>query len=410
MPRRPVRLPPYTYEEKLPSGNWRIMFRKPGMRKRRIHGVAWTPSFMGQYESLLNASAPAPAPQLDSKATPGTWKWLCIRYMASKGFKALTGTTPATRRRILEWTWEQPTEKRPDLLIGDMPVAKMDAEVFYVLRDRKAETRAAANILLKVCSYVFRFGLERHRSVVRTNPVRDVNRFSYESDGWHTWTLDELLQFMDCYPPGSKERLAMALMLFTGARGCDARKFGPQMIRDGWLGFHQQKLAKNPRGWIDLPVHEELARELELAPKSDLAFILTPYRKTYSQKGFGNWFNERCREAGLEGCTAHGLRKAAATIAADNGASVQQLMAMFGWLTEQQAIHYTKEANRKKLAAEANPLIRLPSRKKLESELPHVSPRIAPRDKISGKNNRLETGWRSHGESNPGFSLERAAS
>src|SRR4051812_31896093 len=115
MPRRPVRLPPYTYEERMPSGNYRIVFRKPGMRKRRIQGIAWTPSFMGQYERLLNASAPAPVPQLDSNAPPGTWKWLCIRYMASKSFKALTGTTPATRRRILEWTWKQPTEKRPDL-------------------------------------------------------------------------------------------------------------------------------------------------------------------------------------------------------------------------------------------------------------------------------------------------------
>jgi hypothetical protein len=42
---------------------------------------------------------------------------------------------------------------------------------------------------------------------------------------------------MDIYAPGSKERRAMALMIYTGARGCDARKFGPQMIRDGWIGF-----------------------------------------------------------------------------------------------------------------------------------------------------------------------------
>lgn len=361
MPRRPVRMPPYTYEEKLPSGNYRIVFRKPGMPKRRIRGMAWTPSFMDQYEGFLNASAAPSTPQLDSNARPETWKWLCIRYMASEGFKALTGTTPATRRRALEWTWDQPTEKKPRLVIGDMPVAKMTTEVFYYLRDRKAETKAAANLLMKICGYVFRYGLERHRNIVHSNPVRDVNRFKYESDGWHTWTEGQLRQFMDYYPSGSKERRAMALMLYAGARGCDARKFGPQMIREGWLGFHQQKLAKNPRGWVKLPVHTELAKELELAPRDALAFILTPYGKTYSQKGFGNWFNDACRKAGLAGCTAHGLRKAAATIAAENGASILQLMAMFGWMTEQQAIHYTKQANRERFAADGVPLIRLAS-------------------------------------------------
>jgi len=100
-------------------------------------------------------------------------------------------------------------------------------------------------------------------------------------------------------------------------------------------------------------------RELELAPRDAQAFILTPWGKTYTQKGFGNWFNRRCRDAGLAGCTAHGLRKAAATIAANNGATIHQLMAMFGWMTEPQAIHYTKEADKRRLAAGAVELVRL---------------------------------------------------
>ena len=131
------------------------------------------------------------------------------------------------------------------------------------------------------------------------------------------------------------------------------------MEKDGWLGFHQQKLAKKKRGWVELPVHQELVRELELAPRDHLAFISTPYGKTYSQKGFGTWFNGRCREASLTERTAHGLRKSAATIAANNGATVHQLMCMFGWMTEQQAIHYTQEADRKRLAAGAVSLIKL---------------------------------------------------
>jgi integrase len=63
-----------------------------------------------------------------------------------------------------------------------------------------------------------------------------------------------------------------------------------------------------------------------------------------------------CREAGCPG-SAHGLRKAAATRCAENGATASQLMALFGWKTEKMALYYTKKANRKKLSADAGPLM-----------------------------------------------------
>jgi hypothetical protein len=40
--------------------------------------------------------------------------------------------------------------------------------------------------------------------------------------------------------------------------------------------------------------------------------------------------------------TAHGLRKAGATIAAENGATVHQLMAIYDWSTPNQAEVYTR--------------------------------------------------------------------
>lgn len=48
----------------------------------------------------------------------------------------------------------------------------------------------------------------------------------------------------------------------------------------------------------------------------------------------------------------HGLRKAGATIAADNGATDSQLMAIFGWTTKKQTTLYTRNADRKRLAGE----------------------------------------------------------
>ena len=67
-------------------------------------------------------------------------------------------------------------------------------------------------------------------------------------------------------------------------------------------------------------------------PKSaQLAFLVTDKDNQFTSAGFGNWFRECCDEAGLPHCSAHGLRKAAATRMAENGATTHQLMWWFGW-------------------------------------------------------------------------------
>jgi integrase len=63
---------------------------------------------------------------------------------------------------------------------------------------------------------------------------------------------------------------------------------------------------------------------------------------------------KRCREAGLEEVSAHGLRKLGAQRCAEAGATEHQLMALFGWTTPQQAALYKKNANRAEKALMIN--------------------------------------------------------
>lgn len=51
------------------------------------------------------------------------------------------------------------------------------------------------------------------------------------------------------------------------------------------------------------------------------------------------------------------MRKIAATRAADNGATVHQLMAIFAWRSPAMALLYTREANRRRLAREAGHML-----------------------------------------------------
>jgi integrase len=101
-----------------------------------------------------------------------------------------------------------------------------------------------------------------------------------------------------------------------------------------------------------LPVLEPLAQSIAAGPTGDMCFIAGERGGTLTPESFTNWFRDACREAGVPG-SPHGLRKAAATRAANNGATAAQLEAMFGWRGGGMAALYTRKADRAKLARDA---------------------------------------------------------
>jgi hypothetical protein len=113
-----------------------------------------------------------------------------------------------------------------------------------------------------------------------------------------------------------------------------------------------------------------------------MTFLETAHGKPFSEAGFGNWFRDRCDEAGLPQCTAHGLKKAGATIAAENGATTRQLMAMFDWDTPEMAEVYTRAAEQKRLAGEGMFLITL-ERRENENCRTSEPDAVAPAEKAS---------------------------
>ena len=119
------------------------------------------------------------------------------------------------------------------------------------------------------------------------------------------------------------------------------------------------------------PVLPVLAVSIAASKTGDLTFLVTERGTPFVKESFGNWFREACRKAGCLG-SAHGLRKAGATRAAEKGATVNQLMALFGWKTEKMALLYTRKADRKRLASMAAPL--LLAAQAANEKLPHLEP------------------------------------
>jgi integrase len=96
-----------------------------------------------------------------------------------------------------------------------------------------------------------------------------------------------------------------------------------------------------------------LAAIIKASVTGALTFLVTEYGKPFTAAGFGGWFRARCDEAGLPHCSAHGLRKAGAVRAAENGATAHELMAIFGWLSLKEAERYTAAAHRRRLSRKA---------------------------------------------------------
>src|SRR5262245_47152071 len=85
-------------------------------------------------------------------------------------------------------------------------------------------------------------------------------------------------------------------------------------------------------------------------PSVGINFIGRKY-KPFTAAGFGNWFRDRCDEAGLPNhCAAHGLRKAACRRLAEAGCSANIIAAISGHTTLREVERYSKAADQERLA------------------------------------------------------------
>lgn len=317
----------------------RYYVRLPGRPKVRINGDPGSPEFMAEYHAAIAGDRPAivqkPQPTVFAPRTLGR---AIMDYYTSAAFEQLGPSRQHSRRLILN--------KLADAA-GHEPMKAITKGVIQRGIDRRATTPSAANEYLKSLRAVFKYLISIDE--VKESVAHSVPYLSIKTDGFHTWTLDEVAQFAEHHGTGSSAVLALALLLFTGQRRGDVIRMGPQHVKDGSIRLRQRKTGTE----VDIPVLPPLQAVIDRSNIGNLNFIVTAFNRPFSDAGFGNRFRVWCDAAGLKHCTAHGLRKAGATIAANLGATDEQLMALFGWETRKQVSTYTRAADQKKLAIEA---------------------------------------------------------
>ena len=324
-----LKLPMYVQAFVDRHGRPRYYFRRRGFARVPLPGLPWSPDFMAAYKAALEAGRVP----LGIGNDPGTVDAVVTSYLNSETFGELAAATRAMRRALLV---------RLCRSHGDKPLAAMEPRHVAQLLDRLRPypQRNMLKALRGLMAFAF---VER---MIDSDPTVGYKpRRLKDTGGFRTWTDDDIAAFEARHLIGSTARLALALLLYTGQRRGDIVRVGRQHIRAGVLSLRQSKTGAQ----IDIPVLAELQAILDVAPVG-MTFLITELGKPFTAAGFGGWFRRRCKEAGLSGLSAHGLRKAAATRLADHGATAHELMAWFGWTTLREAERYTRAANRKALA------------------------------------------------------------
>ncbi|MBP1852149.1 tyrosine-type recombinase/integrase [Rhizobium halophytocola] len=345
----------YVVEDRT-DGVLRFYFRKRGQRKVRLPGLPGSDEFNAMYYRALNGEIDF-GPTGPKMSTKGTLRWLCEQYFQSAEYKRLDKSTRHVRKLVVERMWAEPIRPDSTRIFEDIPLSAITPRAVRTLRDRRADKREAANSRIKALRAIFAWACKPDVELMSSNPARDVPYFPQEGDGFHSWTEEEIARFEETHPIGTKPRLAMALLLYTGQRRSDIILFGRQHVFNGCLRFTQFKGRKRKPVTLEIPIHSRLQKVIDASPCGEITFLVTEFGKGFTAPGFGNWFRAQCDKAGLKQCSAHGLRKAASARLAERGATEKQIMAITGHSTSKEVTRYTKAASQKRLAESAMVLL-----------------------------------------------------
>ena len=315
-------------------GSPRYYFRRHGKRTV-LPGVPGSPDFMSAYAALM--AIPQAAPLVRAKAGAGSFSALASIYYGSPQYAQLSASSQRNYRRVIDGFL---------LTHGHRRVDEMRREHVDSIIGKLSHKPGAAIILLKRIRTLIKYAIALHWR--DGDPTLGVKGF--RSKEIHTWTEAEIAQFEKKWKAGTRERLAFALLLYTGQRGSDVHRMAWTDIAGGTIRVAQQKQPVK----LTIPLHPALATELTRLKRKHIAILVTAYGAQFSVKGFGQFMSAAIREAKLPmRCKAHGLRKAAARRLAEAGCTEKQIGAITGHKTLAEIERYTRDASQERLARQA---------------------------------------------------------
>jgi integrase len=300
----------YIQEFRDRHGKMRRYFRRPGSARVPLRGHPGSADFMEAYQAAL-AGHEVPRRDIGAgRSAPGSVSAAIAAYYLDSSFQH--GLAPATqkmRRAILERFRAEHGDKRIALLERPHIAKMLGAKRPYAARNWLKTIRGLMQFTILI-------GLRQRDPTEGIRPAKAPT-----TDGFHSWSEEEIARYETRHPIGTQARLAMALILYTAQRRSDIVRMGPQHFRNGMIIVRAQKTSRSTGKVLQIPIHPELALLLAATPAEHLTYLTTKTGAPFTAAGFGNKFREWCDEAGLAHCSAHGLRKAQCRRLAEAGCS-----------------------------------------------------------------------------------------
>lgn len=347
----PRKLPLYVVKETSRHGKVKFFYRIGKGERIRLPDDVTSEEFKKAY-SAAAAGYVIVKPRTSDNVPINSLRWLIDRYRESAKWKAYS---LATRKQHENFFLSALKNS------GNAPFLAIDRKSMIAAIEARSDTPALANNFLKAMRALFTWA--QHNEHIHFNPTDGVQRLKYKTDGFAAWTIDDLIQFYTKWPVGTKPRLAAELLLHSGLRRSDIVVAGKQHMTGNIFSMKTAKTGAQ----ITVEFPPSLMETIRQTATGDLHFLISENGQPYRKESFGNWFREKCVEAGIHK-SAHGIRKLSATLAADAGAAAHELMAQYGWTNVKQAEIYTKGADRKALGIKSSNRIS----NHIESKLPRT--------------------------------------
>ena len=303
-------------------------------RRIRIYGDYNSQEFIKEYHAAISGN-PVIKPRTVEKHT---LEWLISRYRQSAIWEL---SSPATKKQRDNFYYNIISSS------GNVPYKAVKRSDILTAIDNRRSTPGAANNFLKSVKALFKWA--KDAGYIDYDPTEGVKKLQYQSKGFPAWNILDVSKFREFWPIGSRERLAMEILLWTGLRRSDVVRLGKQHIKNGMALL----VAEKTKEQLYITIPPDLQILIDNSPTGDLALISTESGNPRNKDAFGNWFRGICNKAGVTK-SAHGLRKLAASLLAEAGGTEKELQAVFGWKSDRQSQLYTRGADRKHLAIQAS--------------------------------------------------------
>jgi integrase len=296
-----------------------------------------TPEFDIAYaKMIIDELEPAKPRRLPPAA--GTLGALILSYQESEAYRALRPTTKdGYRSRINALLRDH----------GHRTVAGLDQDRIEKGILRPYTDRPGAKLaILKMLRVLIRHAIKKR--LLRSDPSFGIDR--PEGGRVRAWTDGEIEQFEKRWRIGTKQRLAFALMLYTGQRRSDVHRMTWADVSGTTIKVVQQKTDRK----LILPLHRDLRSVLARTERKHVTIVNTAFGRPFTVDGFSRFMRDAISAAGLPlECQPHGLRKAAGRRLAEAGCTANEIMAVLGHVTLEQAEEYTRDADQARLASAA---------------------------------------------------------